>query len=360
MIHLRVRRPHNQIPRLPDPQTQIHVIKRHRVVHVQPADLLPHVLPHQHARRRHRREVLRNRQPAHISSASPGRVLVRVPGHAAHADDNPRVLHRVVRIVQQCADRAHVLPLGKHQHLLHPVRRDHLDVVVQQQQVLALRRLCPEVVDRGIVEFLPRLVCHHPDPPVPLQLPVVFKRLQIPAVVLDDDDLPVAVCTLFPDGVNALPQVAHVVHVRDHDADQRLPLDRVLNLIGGNQRRVLDLSLQPAPLQVLPQRRPRRRHRIRFRRDVRRRAVRVAPPVVQHHRHVHDLLRLLRQPQNQVVVLASLKPFPEAAPGLFHQFPAERREVAYIVVASQRVRAEVRLVVRKIGILRALLEFVFI
>jgi len=48
----------------------------------------------------------------------------------AKPDHHARMLDRLVAVIKLSADRAHILPLGVHQKLLHPVDRDHLRVVV--------------------------------------------------------------------------------------------------------------------------------------------------------------------------------------------------------------------------------------
>ena len=42
---------------------------------------------------------------------------------------------------------AHIFALRIHEQLFDPVQRDHLRVVVEQQDILALRLRCPQVID---------------------------------------------------------------------------------------------------------------------------------------------------------------------------------------------------------------------
>ena len=69
------------------------------------------------------------------------------------ADDHSRVLNGLVRIIELAAHGAYIRPLSVHQKLLHPVDRDHLGVVVQKQDIFALRLFYGEVVDPGITLY---------------------------------------------------------------------------------------------------------------------------------------------------------------------------------------------------------------
>jgi len=57
-------------------------------------------------------------------------------GCSADANDQPGVLDRVIWIEQFCPNRAGLGAERMHQHLLDPVRRDDLDVIVQEKQNL--------------------------------------------------------------------------------------------------------------------------------------------------------------------------------------------------------------------------------
>jgi len=71
-----------------------------------------------------------------------------VSGDTTDPQNNTGVLDRIIRIIEHSPHRTDIGPLGKHQHLLKPIRRDHLNVVVQQQYVLPCRSFPdPEVID---------------------------------------------------------------------------------------------------------------------------------------------------------------------------------------------------------------------
>ena len=67
---------------------------------------------------------------------------------AAQPRDDARMLQRLVRVEQLCTADGRSAGVGAlPQQLSEPVGVAYLHVVVQQQQVLALRRLPSEVVD---------------------------------------------------------------------------------------------------------------------------------------------------------------------------------------------------------------------
>ena len=49
----------------------------------------------------------------------------------SQSDDHTGMLDRLVRIIQLGTYGTHILSLGIHQHLFHPVGRDNLRIVVQ-------------------------------------------------------------------------------------------------------------------------------------------------------------------------------------------------------------------------------------
>lgn len=73
-------------------------------------------------------------------------------GDATHAHDHAGVLDVFVRVQEACAADADVFALYVADHLIDGIRVDLLDVVVKEQQILAVRELNAVVVDRGVVE----------------------------------------------------------------------------------------------------------------------------------------------------------------------------------------------------------------
>lgn len=73
-------------------------------------------------------------------------------GDAPHAHDHAGVLDVFVRVQETCAADADVFALYVTDHLIDGIRVDLLDVVVQEEEILAVRELNAVVVDRGVVE----------------------------------------------------------------------------------------------------------------------------------------------------------------------------------------------------------------
>ena len=73
-------------------------------------------------------------------------------GDATHAHDHAGVLDVFVRVQEACAADADVFALYVADHFIDGIRVDLLDVVVQEEQVLAVRELNTVVVDRRVVE----------------------------------------------------------------------------------------------------------------------------------------------------------------------------------------------------------------
>ena len=73
-------------------------------------------------------------------------------GDAAHAHDDAGVLDVFVRVQEAGAADADVFALYVADHFIDGIRVDLLDVVVQEEQVLAVRELDSVVVDCGVVE----------------------------------------------------------------------------------------------------------------------------------------------------------------------------------------------------------------
>lgn len=73
-------------------------------------------------------------------------------GDATHAHDHAGVLDVFVRVQEARAADADVFALYVADHLIDGIRVDLLDVVVQEEEILAVRELNAVVVDRGVVE----------------------------------------------------------------------------------------------------------------------------------------------------------------------------------------------------------------
>ena len=118
---------------------------------------------------------------------------------AVDAHQHARVLDRVVGVVELGAHRAYVGPLAVAEQLAQEVGRQHLNVVVEQQQVLALGEGRAEVVDGREVERA-LVVDDAAVGKAAGQCFVIGKRCRVGGVVLDDDDLKIVVARVFCTG----------------------------------------------------------------------------------------------------------------------------------------------------------------
>src|SRR5918997_5394548 len=109
--------------------------------------------------------------------------------------------------------------LGRLEHRLQPPAGDHLRVVVEKKYVLSFGVGDGEVVDPRVVERLPER-----DDPVGYRVEV-FERLPVAAVVVDDQQLVVAIGRQPLQALQATFEVGYVVSRRDDDAHLRLALD---------------------------------------------------------------------------------------------------------------------------------------
>jgi len=148
MGQLGVGRPHDAIALVPHPEAEVHIVEGHGKLFVQPLHLVPHAGPDQQAGTRDGGEVLHGSGAEQIAAAARLLVLMAVARVAAQTRDDARMLERLVGIVEHRAADGRTAGVGAlPQQLGEPVAVPHLHVVVQQQQVLALRRLPSEVVD---------------------------------------------------------------------------------------------------------------------------------------------------------------------------------------------------------------------
>ena len=216
-------------------------------------------------------------------------VLVAVARVAAQPGDDARVLDRVVRVVEHRAADADTGLAALAHHLGEPVAVDDLDVVVQQQQILARSVLAAKIVDAAEIE--PALVGHDPGAVVAVgQLFVVGRRGGVGGVVLNDDDLKILIGRLGVDAVQAFFQIVGVIFVGDQNRHEGLRLRDVPDdVAGAGKAPGLHPALPPGGGQVV-------RHSalgglldIRLGRCAAAGGCRVYTPVVEHLRDVQRL-----------------------------------------------------------------------
>lgn len=74
--------------------------------------------------------------------------------NAADTDDDTRMLHRVVRVIQLRADRPDLRSLQIGHHLFHKIGCDNFHIVIEKQEILSLCLFDAEIIDRRIVKAL--------------------------------------------------------------------------------------------------------------------------------------------------------------------------------------------------------------
>ena len=131
------------------------------------------------------------------------------------------MLDRVVGVVELRAHRTHVGALAVAEQFPQKVVGQHLNVVVEQQQVLALGKRRAEVVDGREVERA-LVVDDAAVGKAAGQCLVIGKRCRVSGVVLDDDDLKIVVARAFVQARQAAVQVVNVVFTGDQYADLRV------------------------------------------------------------------------------------------------------------------------------------------
>ena len=179
----------------------------------------------------HGHVILRRDQAVHIADGRAGVTLVAVARAAVDAHEYARVLDRVVRVVELRAHRAHIGPLAVAQQLAQKVRRQNLDIIVQQQQVLALGKRRAKVVDSREIERSFPLKRHDPAGREPvMQRFIVGEGSRVGRVILDDDGLKIVIPGVFVQTCKAAVQVVGVVLVGNQHADFRVAGQLVLDL----------------------------------------------------------------------------------------------------------------------------------
>ena len=121
----------------------------------------------------------------------------------SQTDDHAGMLDGAVRIVKLAAYGAHILSLGIHQKLFHPVHGNDLGVVVQQKHIVAVRPAHTQIIDGGIVETA--LVGHDFNLFVLFQLVIVPENFFRFTVVLHNDDFVIVIGGFFQNGSHRPP-----------------------------------------------------------------------------------------------------------------------------------------------------------
>ena len=220
---------------------------------------------------------------------------------------------------------------------------EHLNIVVQQQQMLAVSKLRAKIVDGREVER--SLIPHHLAAGKPAgDGLVVGLGSGVGGVILDDDDLKVIVPGVLVQAGQAAVQVVGVVLVGDQHADKRAACQLIPHLerprrVGhchgaAGQAEALQLGVDsPLP----------RRDGVGLGLHACGGGPCVAAPDIQHLFDMLDALCLLSQAQDQVVVLSTVKLLGLVGTGSIQQRSAEHRQMGDKVHPAQVVGRKIRL-----------------
>ena len=153
MIQLREGNVNDPIARAPHFQAEIHIAECDRQPFlIKSSHLIEHFAPGQQTRAGDRAVVARRLQLAANARRLGRQTAKRMLGDSADAHDDAGVLHRIVRIEEPRADRAHLRPLHMLGHQRKPFSINYFCIVVQKEQPRAVGLLHGKVVDRGKIE----------------------------------------------------------------------------------------------------------------------------------------------------------------------------------------------------------------
>ena len=213
VVHQRgVWREHDQLPGAMRAQAEVEVVVDDLVRFLEATERFVDAAPHQHAGAGHRNDIALCQGQAEVTRFVGRGEAERVARDATCRQEHTGVLHLAVGIQQLRPDHRHLRPLRMFQQRVQPIRLDHLDVVVQEQQILAGCRLDPAVVELRPVERL-----RHRHDPVGVLLQPDLPRDLTGGNVVDADDLEVAIRRAIPQRLDAGLDVAARGAGRDDD-----------------------------------------------------------------------------------------------------------------------------------------------
>ena len=193
-------------------QTEVEVVVDDLVGFLETAERLKDTASHQHAGAGHRDDIALCQRQAEIARLVRRGKAERVARDAARGKEHAGVLHLAAGIQKLRPHDRHLRPLRVLEQCVQPVGLGHLDIVVQEQQVLAGRGLHAAVVEMRPVEC----VRHRHDLVGVLLQPDLPRDLTVRDVV-DADDLEVAIGGMLAQGIDAGLDVASRGAGRDDD-----------------------------------------------------------------------------------------------------------------------------------------------
>ena len=152
MVELRVWVIHDELSKGADLHAVINIVEGNGELLGEATDLVEEASLREEAGRSDAGVVLDALRAVHVAEIRVVGAYEGGTGDTTHAHDHAGVLDVFVRVQEACAADADVFALYVADHLIDGIRVDLLDVVVQEEQVLAVRELNAVVVDRRIVE----------------------------------------------------------------------------------------------------------------------------------------------------------------------------------------------------------------
>ena len=337
---------HIQQALLPQFQAVIHIVIGHgELGFVQAARRAVQLRFGHQAGTRHGHIVLRGDKAVQIAHSLARVALVAVACTAVDAHNHARMLDGIIRVIELCAHSTHIRPLGIAQQLPQKIMAEYLDIVVQQQQMLALGKARTKVVDGRKVKR-PH-IGHHPAVGVTLRHGfVVGECFLLFRVIFNDQDFKVIIACVGIQAFQAAVQIVNMVFVGDHHADQRVAGQLVPHL--ERTGRILHLhgfAGQVQPLELGIDRAHTGRQSIGLRLHARCGGTRMAAPDIEHLFDMGNFIPrgLFGQAQHQVMVLCTIVLTGFICTSTVQQCAGEHRQMGDEVDPAQIVRRKVRL-----------------
>ena len=152
VVELRVWVIHDELSEGADLHAVVDVVEGDGELLGEAADCVEEAALREEAGRRDAGVVLDALRAVHVAEVRVVGAYEGGTGDTAHAHDHAGVLDVFVRVQEACAADADVFALYVTDHFIDGIRVDLLDVVVQEEEILAVRELNAVVVDRGVVE----------------------------------------------------------------------------------------------------------------------------------------------------------------------------------------------------------------
>ncbi len=275
----------------------------------------------------------------------------------SQTDDNTGMLNGFIAVIQLGTHGTHILSLGIHQKLLHPVHRDDLRVIIEKQDIISAGEGHSQIIHCGVIKFpfinnncYLAIFTAKNILPVRILIGIAQQLAVIPAdflrgaVVLHNDNLIIIVGGFLPNGADTPAQILRVILVGDDHGH----LGRTDNLIADAENRLKgSCSGNPEILKaVLPQ-------MLRYCSLCRLNGIglcinpgshtaRMTSPIIHQSGHMHDFLRIIRETQNHIVVLAPVEFRPKQLITV-QKGSCKHAEMTDIIIGTQIIRCKIRL-----------------